>query len=134
MIKDFKVGDRTSFIKVFTEEDLEKFSQITTDRNELHFDEDYAKASIFGKRILPGMLTASLFSALVGNHLPGKGGIYLGQTISFREPVFINDKITASAEITNIREDKPILTMRMLCINSKNEICVEGEAVVKYMG
>ena len=103
MIKDFKVGDRTSFIKVFTEEDLEKFSRITTDRNELHFDEDYAKVSIFGKRILPGMLTASLFSALVGNHLPGRGGIYLGQTISFRKPVFINDEITASAEITKIK-------------------------------
>ncbi len=134
MIGDFKVGDKASFIKVFTEEDLEKFSRITTDRNELHFDEDYAKASIFGKRILPGMLTASLFSALVGNYLPGKGGIYLGQTISFKKPVFINDEITASAEITKIRADKPIFTMRMLCINSKNEICVEGEAVVKYMG
>ncbi len=134
MLKDFKVGDKASFSKVFIEEDLEEFSRITTDRNELHFDEEYAKTTVFGKRILPGMLTASLFSALVGNHLPGKGGIYLGQTISFKKPVFINEKITASAEITKIREDKPILTMRMLCINSKNEICVEGEAVVKYLG
>ncbi|MFQ5675325.1 MAG: MaoC family dehydratase [bacterium] len=132
MIEKLKVGDKAQLKKVFTEEDLEKFSQICTDRNPLHFDDDYAQSTLFGKRILPGMLTASLFSGLVGNHIPGTGGIYLGQTLNFRKPVYIGEEVTATAEIVAIREDKPIITMRMLCTNSGGEICVEGEAVVKY--
>lgn len=131
MKKNLKVGDKASLTRAFTEEEVRQFAEISADRNPLHLDEDFGKASIFGRRIVHGMLVASLFSGLIGMELPGEGSIYLGQTLKFRSPVSIGEEVTASVEIIQIREDKPVVTLRTLCINSQGRTVIEGEAVVK---
>ncbi len=131
MIHTLKVGDRASLSRAFTEEDVNQFADISEDTNPLHLDESFAAESVFGKRIVHGMLIASMFSALVGVQLPGKGSIYLGQSLRFKGPVLIGEQVTASVEIVKIRADKPIVTLRTLCMNSEGQIVVEGEAVVK---
>ena len=133
MKKDMKVGDKASLSKVFTEEDVIKYSEISSDTNPIHLDESYASSTVFGKRIVHGMLVASMFSALIGVELPGEGSIYLGQSLSFKAPVAIGDQVTASVEIVRIRDDKPIVTLRTICINKEGQVLIEGEAVVKYM-
>jgi len=133
MKKNIKVGDKASLSRVFTEEDVIKYSEISTDTNPIHLDETYASSTVFGKRIVHGMLVASMFSALIGVELPGEGSIYLGQSLSFKAPVLIGDQVTASVEIVRIRDDKPIVTLRTICINNEGQVLIEGEAVVKYM-
>ena len=128
-----KIGDKASLSKVFTEEDVIKYSEISTDTNPIHLDETYASSTVFGNRIVHGMLVASMFSALIGVELPGEGSIYLGQSLSFKAPVLIGDQVTASVEIVRIRDDKPIVTLRTICINNEGQVLIEGEAVVKYM-
>lgn len=132
MKKDMKIGDKASMRKVFSEEDVIQYSKISADTNPIHLDESYAAATVFEKRIVHGMLVASMFSALIGVELPGEGSIYLGQNLIFRAPVSIGDQVTASVEIVKFREDKPIITLSTLCINHKGQVLVEGEAVVKY--
>jgi len=127
-----KVGDKASLSKVFTEEDVIKYSEISTDTNPIHLDESYASSTVFGKRIVHGMLVASMFSALIGVELPGEGSIYLGQSLIFKAPVSIGDQVTASVEIVRIREDKPIVTLRTICLNNEGLVLIEGEAVVKH--
>jgi len=131
MRKTLKVGDKARISKAFTEEEVFRFAGISTDKNPLHLDEDFGAASIFGQRIVHGMLVASLFSGLIGMELPGEGSIYLGQSLKFKKPVAIGEEVTASVEIIKIREDKPIVTLRTLCHNAGGEIVIEGEAVVK---
>lgn len=131
MKKNLKIGDKASITKTFTQEDVEKFAHISADTNPIHLDEEIAAASIFGQRVVHGMLTASLFSGLVGVELPGNGAIYLAQNISFKAPVFVGDEITASVEITNIRQDKPIVMLRTLCVNGKGQTVIDGDAVVR---
>ncbi len=131
MKKDIKVGDKASLSKVFTQEDVNQFAKISEDSNPIHLDEKFAAASVFGQRIVHGMLVASLFSGLIGVELPGEGTIYLGQNLSFKAPIPIGEEVTASVEIIKIREDKPIVTLRTLCINSEGQVVIEGEAVVK---
>jgi acyl dehydratase len=126
-----KIGDKASVCKVFSEEEVFQFANISTDRNPLHLDKDFGKESVFGQRIVHGMLVASLFSGLIGMKLPGVGSIYLGQNLTFKAPVGIDEQITASVEIIHIREDKPIVTLRTICINSEGTVVIEGEAVVK---
>ncbi len=133
MKKKMAVGDKASLSKVFTEEDVIQYSEISTDTNPIHLDESYASSTVFGKRIVHGMLVASMFSALIGVELPGEGSIYLGQSLSFKAPVSIGDQVTASVEIVGIRDDKPIVTLRTICINNEGQVLIEGEAVVKYM-
>ena len=77
------------------------------------------------------MLVASLFSGLLGQQLPGEGSVYLGQSLSFRAPVFIGDAVTASVEIIRIRADKPIVTLKTICKNQDGMTVIEGEAVIK---
>ena len=131
MGKILKVGDRVSLSKAFTEEEVFRFAEISTDRNPLHLDKDYGRESVFGERIVHGMLVASLFSGLIGMELPGEGSIYLGQSLTFKAPVAIGEEVTASVEIIRIRDDKPIVTLRTVCVNSGGTVVIEGEAVVK---
>ena len=131
MKKELFIGQSASISKVFSKEDVEQFADLSEDRNPVHLDKVYAKSTIFKQQIVHGMLTASLFSALLGEKLPGKGTIYLGQTLSFTAPVPIGEKITASVKITNIRDDKPIITLRTLCVDSRGNTVIEGEAVVR---
>jgi len=131
MNKTLNVGDKASLCKAFSEEEVFQFANISTDRNPLHLDTEFGEASIFGQRIVHGMLVASLFSGLIGMTLPGEGSIYLGQSLTFKAPVAIDEEVTASVEIINIRPDKPIVTIRTICTNAKGMVVIEGEAVVK---
>ena len=131
MNANLKVGDKVSVTKIFSDEDVRDFSNLSLDKNPLHLDSIYAKKSLFGQRIVHGMLVASLFSGLLGVELPGEGSIYLGQSLSFPAPVFIGDEITATVEVVKIREDKPIVTLRTFCVNSQGVVVVDGEAIVK---
>ncbi len=131
MNRDLNVGDTASVSKVFTDEDVLGFSNLSFDKNPIHLDQSFAEQSIFGRKIVHGMLAASLFSGLLGMQLPGEGSIYLGQSLNFTAPIYIGDKITATVEIVKIRPDKPIVTLRTYCLNSEGSLVIDGEAVVK---
>ncbi len=125
-----KVGDSASISKTFTDADVRSFSVISGDQNPIHLDEAYAAGTQFKRRIVHGMLTSGLISAVLGMHLPGPGSIYLKQTLNFRAPVYLDDTITAVATVTHIREGKPIVTMETKCLNQDGTLVLEGEAVL----
>ena len=126
----FKPGDTASVTKIVTQEDIEKFADLSGDHNPIHLDEEHAKGTRFGRRIAHGMLTSSLISNVIGNELPGVGSIYLSQTLQFLAPVFAGDTITARATVTSVREDKPIVKLETVCSNQREEIVIKGEATV----
>ncbi len=125
-----KVGDSASLTKSFSDTDVRSFAEISGDKNPLHLDDDYAAQTQFERRLVHGMLTAGLISAILGTKLPGEGSIYLSQSFNFRAPVFIGDTITARVTITKIREDKPIITAETICENQDGVVVLEGEAVL----
>lgn len=129
---NFKVGESASITKRFSSEDVVQFSEVSEDNNPIHLDDAAAAASIFGQRVVHGMLVGSLFSALIGTKLPGKGSIYLGQDLRFKAPVMLDDEITATVEITSVREGKPIMKLHTYAKNSEGTIVIDGEAVVKF--
>lgn len=125
-----EVGETASFTKTITETDVILFAGSTGDMNPFHINEEYARQTRFGRRIAHGMLVTGLISAVMGMKLPGPGTIYLRQELDFRQPVYIGDTITAVAEVLHVREDKPIVTLSTNCYNQRDEIVVEGRAVV----
>src|SRR5678816_2878331 len=126
----FKPGDTASLSKTIGDEDIRAFADASGDHNPLHLDEEFAKQTRFGRRIAHGMLSASLISAVIANELPGEGSIYLGQTLQFVAPVFLNDTVTARVTVSSIREDKPILKLETVCTNQRDEVVIRGEATV----
>src|SRR5947207_14142491 len=123
-----EIGSTATRSKTITGEDIEAFARLTGDTNPVHLDEAYAATTRFGKRIAHGMLTASLISALLANDLPGPGTVYLNQTLTFKAPVYIGNKITATVELTNYRNR--IATFKTTVHNQDGVLVLEGEAVV----
>ena len=126
------IGKIASIDHEFTDRDVRAFADVSRDTNPIHLDDAAAAASLFGRRVVHGMLVASLFSGLLGVELPGDGTIYLGQTLSFKAPVFIGDRIRASVEVTELREEKSIAKLRTYATNQDGVTVIDGEAVVKY--
>jgi 3-hydroxybutyryl-CoA dehydratase len=128
-IEDIEIGMIRSLRKEVTDRDIALFAEVSTDRNPVHLDEDYAQDTIFGGRIAHGMLTAGLVSAVIGEQLPGHGTVYLGQTLKFHAPVRPGDMVLAEVEVTGIDHAKRRVTMDTRCLVNDRKV-LSGEAVV----
>jgi len=126
----FKIGDSHEITKMFSTEDVIAFAKLSMDVNPLHIDPEFAAYSIFKKPIVHGMLTASLFSAVIANHLPGSGSIYIKQDLVFLAPVFHGDSITAYVEISSIDFLKHRLSLTTTCTNQAGKKVIEGSAII----
>ena len=127
---DFYVGEQASLTKTVTEADVATFAELIGDYNPIHTDDEYARKSRFGKRLAHGVFTGGLISAVLGNHLPGPGCIYLSQQLEFLAPVFIGDTITAVVEVTSWRPEKRIITFKTDAYNQEERQVVTGKSVL----
>ncbi|MGJ7530753.1 MaoC family dehydratase [Variovorax sp. GB1P17] len=114
--------------KTMRQRDIELFTEISGDRNPLHFDEALAKASQFGGLIVQGGVTSGLLNALVAEDLPGPGSVFLGMELSFSKAVYVGDTVIAQLEVVSVREDKPICKVVVSVKNQKGEVCLSGTA------
>ena len=129
VIEDIEIGMVRSLQKVISDRDIELFAEVSTDRNPVHLDDDYAQDTIFGGRIAHGMLTAGLVSAVIGEQLPGHGTVYLGQSLKFLAPVRPGDVVVAEVEVTAIDYAKRRVTMETRCLVDGKKVLI-GEANV----
>ncbi len=127
-IDEIYIGQKASFTKTITEHDVYTFAGLCCDFNPLHVNAEYAKESRFGERIAHGMLTASLYSTIIGMCIPGADAIFLGQSCRFVRPVKFGDTVTINAEVINIRKEKRIVTLKMTIVNQRGETVIEGDA------
>ena len=128
-IEDIEIGTSRDLTKVITDDDIEMFATVSTDRNPVHLDDDYAAGTMFKGRIAHGMLTAGLISAIIGEQLPGHGAIYLGQSLKFLAPVRPGDEVHAELIVTDIDREKNRLKMDCTCTVAGKKVLV-GEATV----
>ncbi len=131
-MKDWNEGDSASISKTITANDVERFSNISLDTNPLHLDADYARTTRFGKPIAHGLLVAGLISAVIGTKIPGRGAIYVGQTLRFLRPVYLGDTVTATATIHQYDREKGRMTLHTICKNQGGEEVLAGEAEIRY--
>ncbi|HUC33853.1 MAG TPA: MaoC family dehydratase [Ilumatobacteraceae bacterium] len=110
--------------------DIQLFTEMTGDRNPLHYDEALATASRFGGIIVQGGVTSGLFNAIVAEDLPGPGSVFLHVDWSFRAPARPGDTITAEVEVLEAREDKPIAKLRTTITNQLGDVLIDGTALV----
>eukprot|EP00123_Amoebidium_parasiticum_P001378 comp12450_c0_seq1/m.7379 comp12450_c0_seq1/g.7379 ORF comp12450_c0_seq1/g.7379 comp12450_c0_seq1/m.7379 type:complete len:179 (-) comp12450_c0_seq1:338-874(-) len=128
--KDFAVGVFVETKRTFSPEEVKLFSELSGDNNPVHVNEEYAKTTRFGRCIVHGALMNSVISALLGTRLPGPGSIYISQTVRFKRPLYVGEEMTARVRCLKIGVDKPIAHFSTECFNDRNEVCMEGEAVV----
>lgn len=122
------VGETASRTLTVTEEHVEAFAEITGDRNPLHFDDEFASGTRFGRRVVQGGLTTGLLHALVAMDLPGPGSVFLSQDWEFTAPVYIGDTITATATVASVHASKPVTGLEVRVKRADGETVLEGEA------
>ena len=110
-------------------QDVEMFSEMTGDRNPLHYDAALAARSPFGGLIVQGGVTSGLLNAIVAEDLPGPGSVFLGVEWRFVKAVKVGEQITGRVEVVSVRDDKPICTLATSVRNAQDEPCLVGTAV-----
>ncbi|HXV34392.1 MAG TPA: MaoC family dehydratase [Gaiellaceae bacterium] len=124
------VGDTARRTRRVRAEDIELFTELTGDRNPLHYDEEAAARSRFGGIIVQGGVTTGLLNAVVAQDLPGPGSVFLHVDWSFKAPVKPGDEITAEVEVLEARDDKPIARLRTTISNQEGTVVLDGTALV----
>lgn len=128
--EEIELGMTDRLENVVTERDIVAFADITGDRNPVHLDPAYAATTPFKQCISHGMLTASYISAVFGMRLPGPGAIYVTQTLNFRRPVWIGDRITTTVTVAELLPQKRRVRFECVCTNAEGKVVLEGEAMM----
>jgi 3-hydroxybutyryl-CoA dehydratase len=129
-IEDLKVGQSETYTRTVTEADVQQFGAVSGDLNPLHFDEEYAKNTLFRGRIAHGVLSLSYVSTVLGTKLPGAGSIFLGATVRFKSPVRIGDTVTAICTVKEINLPRHRVTFDCAC-KVGDAVVVECETLVR---
>jgi acyl dehydratase len=127
---EITIGQTATYSKTLTERDIILFAEVSGDVNPVHLDPEFAARSMFGERIAHGAWTGSIISAALALVLPGPGTVYLGQTLSFRNPVKIGDTVTVTLTVTEKRDDKQFVTIDCVAVNQDGKTIAKGPAQV----
>jgi len=125
-----QVGQTASRSRAIARRDIELFTELTGDRNPLHYDEQAASGSRFGGVIVQGGVTSGLLNAVVAEDLPGPGSVFLHVDWDFKAPVRPGDQITAEVEVLEARTDKPLTRLRTTITNQEGTVVLDGTALV----
>ena len=128
--EDLSVGMRETATKTVLNEDVIGFAELSGDHNPIHLSEHFARKTRFGERIVHGLYTASLISAVLGTRLPGPGAIYISQTLNFRAPVKIGDTVEVVVTVAELIPEKQRARLSCTC-SVGDEVVLDGEALVK---
>ena len=129
---NFRVGSTASVKGLITDAIVREFAELSGDTQPLHLDDDYASKTRFGQRIAHGALMVGMVSAVLGVEMAGQHAtiIFLGLSVNFIAPVHIGDEVTASCEVMDVREDKPIVKLSITCTNQTGDEVMTGDAAV----
>ncbi|MFQ5995495.1 MAG: MaoC family dehydratase [Acidiferrobacterales bacterium] len=123
------VGQRAERSRKIQSADIQRFTEISGDRNPIHYDETLAESTVFGEIIVQGGITTAILNAVVAEDLPGPGTVFLHVDWSFRAPARPGDTITGTVEILDVRQDKPITKLRTTVTRDDGVLALEGSAL-----
>jgi len=124
-----EVGDKAERSRKVSDRDIELFTEISGDRNPLHYDQEAAKATGFGEIVVQGGVTSAILNAVVAEDLPGPGTVFLHCDWSFKAPVRPGDTITGVVEVLSVREDKPITRLATKVVRDDGTVVLKGESL-----
>ena len=128
-----KVGQTAERSRKVEQADIERFTEMSGDRNPLHYDEEVARSTPFGEIVVQGGVTSAILNAIVAEDLPGPGTVFLQVNWSFKAPVRPGDTITGKAEVTEARSDKPITKLLTSVTRDDGTVVLDGDAVCYTM-
>jgi acyl dehydratase len=124
-----RVGDRATLSRTVQAADIVRFTEISGDRNPVHYDAELAARTRFGGIVVQGGVTSAILNAVVAERLPGPGTVFLETHWKFLAPTRPGDTITGEVEVSSVRTDKPITTLATRVVRDDGVVVIEGTAV-----
>ena len=128
-LESIAVGMEATHKKIIHSQDVSGFAAISDDFNPIHFEDEYAQAMGFGKRIAHGMISSSIFSGIYATKMPGPGCLIMSQSFKYKKPVYIGDEITATVRVSSININRGVLKFLTTC-ETGGELVITGEAQI----
>jgi acyl dehydratase len=128
-----EIGQKAQRSRAVTARDIELFTEISGDRNPLHYDEELASGTRFGSIVVQGGVTSAILNAVVAEDLPGPGTVFLQVNWRFNAPVKPGDTITGEVKVSKVRHDKPITEIETRVVLSDGTVVLDGNAVCYTM-
>jgi acyl dehydratase len=125
-----KVNEVYTHAFSFSQEEVDRFAEVTGDKNPVHTNAEFASKTMFKKPVMHGMLSASLFSKVFGTLFPGEGTIYLKQTLNFLKPMYVDNTYEAVFTVKEVMPDKNRAVIETIIRNIEGKVCTSGEAVI----
>lgn len=123
-------GDSAALAKTITDSDVLQFAALTLDTNPVHLSDSFAADTRFGQRIVHGLFSAGLISAVLGTRLPGPGSVYVSQTLHYKAPVYIGDTVTARVTVTKVRPERRLLSLLTEVHRQDGTLVLTGESLI----
>ncbi|MHA8054520.1 SDR family oxidoreductase [Aquirufa nivalisilvae] len=133
LYSNIKIGDSATVIHTITQNDIEKFVELTGDDNKLHIDQEFAQKTEFKKPVVHGMLGASFISTLIGTKLPGDGALWYSQTLEFLRPVRVGDTISVKAVVIQKNDKINSIELKTEILNQNKQVVTTGISKVKLV-
>lgn len=127
---EIRLGDRATLVRTWTEQETARCARLIGDANPLHLDEPYCRTTRFGRRIVHGVLTASMIPTLAGTCLPGPGTIGAGFSIEDVAPVFFADTVTLTGTVVAKEPGRHRITLDVVGVNQRGDVVLRGQATV----
>jgi acyl dehydratase len=127
--EDFEIGaSGESDARTITEADVAAFAALSGDYNPIHTDEEYARRSAFGRRIVHGALVFSISTGLAVRMSPPNEALvaFFGiESLRFTRPVFLGDTVRLRTRVAEKQERDPkrgIVTFENTVLNQKDQM------------
>lgn len=123
------IGQTARRSRAVTSRDIALFTEISGDRNPLHYDEAVARSTRMGGIVVQGGVMTAILNAVVAEDLPGPGTVFMQVNWSFKAPVRPGDTITGEVKVTKVRDDKPITELETRVLLADGSVVLDGTAV-----
>lgn len=131
MQRKLQPGDVHAERLAFSVDQVRLFAELSGDRNPIHFDAEAAARTPFGRPIVPGLLSASVFTKVFGMDFPGHGTVYLSQSLRFRRPLFVGESYRAHFKVLEVEPERHRAVIETNIVDEDGELCLVGEARVQ---
>ena len=125
-----KIGDFYKEEFIITQEMVNQFAKLSGDKNPLHINKDFASKTKFKKPIVHGLFSVTSFGKVMGTKFPGSGSIHVSQNLSFKKPLYPDQKYFVCVELIRRIKNKHFGVFKTQILDIKDKIVVDGTGIV----